>query len=494
MFRALKSWLTPEPASRPQLVPQLGLTALEAREVPAFLAAWSPQDYVLRLTGTSGNDEAMVLQMNGLVSVPGAAGIQIKVNGQVVGMTSALSSGQVVRVTADGYDGHDKVSVVTVPFNDSRDSTYHRPLPLTANGGAGNDTLQANNWNYGEKDVLNGGSGDDRLEGFGGDDTLNGGTDHDQLVGGMGNDTLDGGTGNDWLFADNGTSMDGGTFRALNTTAAQRGGDDTLRGGDGTDYMWGEGGNDTLYGQGGNDVLYGGWGNDGLFGGSNDDHLYGEYGADRHLMWVPTLAQTYTTLHGVETQDATLVFRPGTEEWTAGEIERVDAALEILHRVTGNTTLLERSGGQVVTFFKDDGFAAGFNRGSDGSITLTDLVMNGNRTWEIGYILHEIGHNWDQESPIYTNHLAVNGWTRTNPNSSAFTRIDKYGETWWYRTGTEFASSYAATHPLDDFAETFSAYFLQRAGLPWYSSDGAGAAAIPTKVALMDGWVRSISG
>jgi hypothetical protein len=430
--------------------------------------------------------------LQGQVIVPGTTSIQIKVNGQTVGSTGALSPFQVVKVVANGYDGHDKLIVVTVPFYDTRDYSAHRPLPLEAYGGRGNDTLKGNNWNYGEKDHLDGGSDADRLEGFSGDDKLLGGSGDDQLVGGMGGDPLDGGANNDWLFADNGTSMDGGTFRALNTTDAQRGGNDILRGGDGTDYMFGEWGNDILYGQGGNDILYGGWGNDGLFGGSHDDLLYGEYGADRYLMWVPTpIDLAYPTLHGVEAQDATVVFRMGTENWTPGEIERVDAALQILHQVTGNTTLLEQLGGASVTFLKNDGSGAGFNAG--GTITLTDFVMNGNSTWEIGYILHEIGHNWDEESPIYTAHLAVNGWTQTNPNSSAFTRIDKCGETWWFRTGTEFASSYATTHPLDDFAETFAAYFLQRAGLPWYSSDGLGAAAVPNKIALMDGWALSIS-
>ncbi len=170
----------------------------------------------------------------------------------------------------------------------------------------------------------------------------------------------------------------------------------------------------------------------------------------------------------------------------------MDAALSILHQVTGNTTLLELQGGGMLKFLKNNGSGVGFNT-SGQSITLTDSVLNNNRTWEIGYILHEIGHNWDTESPIYTRHMAVNGWTQTNPNSSAFARIDKYGQTWWYRKGTEFASGYAATHPLDDFGESFAAYFLQRAGLPWYSGDGTGATAIPNKIALMDEWVRSIS-
>lgn len=72
--------------------------------------------------------------------------------------------------------------------------------------------------------------------------------------------------------------------------------------------------------------------------------------------------------------------------------------------------------------------------------------------------------------------------------------MSKYNQTWWYRStnadGTRnsaFASDYAKTHPLDDFAETIAAYFLQKAGLPWYqSTDGSGASAIAQKTRLLD--------
>ncbi len=189
MFKQLKAFLgrTSDTATASKVTrPKLGLTTLESREVPAFLASWSPQDMILRLEGTNFADTATVLQSQGIVQVLGAAPIQVKVNGQVVGMAGALASTQIARVTADAKGGDDSLSVVTIPFNDSRDFYLHRGLQLTAFGGSGNDTLKGNNWNYGEADHLDGGSGNDRLEGKGGNDMLIGGADNDELVGGSG--------------------------------------------------------------------------------------------------------------------------------------------------------------------------------------------------------------------------------------------------------------------------------------------------------------------
>ena len=51
-------------------------------------------------------------------------------------------------------------------------------------------------------DILNGGGGDDILEGGAGNDVLNGGADKDNLEGGSGNDILNGGAGKDNLQAE----------------------------------------------------------------------------------------------------------------------------------------------------------------------------------------------------------------------------------------------------------------------------------------------------
>jgi len=121
----------------------------------------------------------------------------------------------------------------------------------------------------------------------------------------------------------------------------------------------------------------GGAGNDGLFGGPGIDNLYGGSGADRFLV------EPYDIFVGPTSEDAVIFFRTGNKSWTPAEIEQVDQALAILHHATENTTLLKCSSGAVMTFERANGFGAGTNSG--GHIVLTDLVMNGSSTWEIGY-------------------------------------------------------------------------------------------------------------
>ena len=65
-------------------------------------------------------------------------------------------------------------------------------------GGAGDDTLEG----YGGDDNLDGGAGDDTLKGYGGDDNLDGGEGNDTLDGGLGVDTylFQGDWGKDYII------------------------------------------------------------------------------------------------------------------------------------------------------------------------------------------------------------------------------------------------------------------------------------------------------
>ncbi|MCB9990735.1 MAG: type I secretion C-terminal target domain-containing protein [Rhodospirillales bacterium] len=65
------------------------------------------------------------------------------------------------------------------------------------NGGSGDDWL----YGWGGNDDLTGGNGNDKLFGQDGDDTMDGGDDDDILIGAAGSDTLQGGDGNDILYA-----------------------------------------------------------------------------------------------------------------------------------------------------------------------------------------------------------------------------------------------------------------------------------------------------
>jgi serralysin len=115
------------------------------------------------------------------------------------------------------------------------------------NGGSGNDRIQGNDAN----NNLTGGAGDDYIRGADGNDILLGGAGFDDINGNRGADTAFGGEGNDWVV-----------------------------GGQDSDMLFGESGNDLVYGNLGNDIVNGGAGNDWLRGGQGDDTLEGGAGDD----------------------------------------------------------------------------------------------------------------------------------------------------------------------------------------------------------------------
>jgi hypothetical protein len=233
-------------------------------------------------------------------------------------------------------------------------------------------------------------------------------------------------------------------------------------------------------------------------------------------------------------EDAVLTFHNSTSKaWTSDEIERVDKAFAILHQATGNTALLKMRGGDSLDFTRVAKISSdtatstilGENRGY-GRISLTDAGLSGHETKQVGTVLHEIGHNWDDENPNWSKFLEKSGWTQSNPdpegrwadraqrwwggdaasvaleeaashgvNDPPYRRIDRYNSTWWYKASTPFVSSYARTHPSDDFAESFAAYFIQKAGRNWadYRSEGGrGAADIPDKAGFIEALVKGL--
>ena len=118
------------------------------------------------------------------------------------------------------------------------------------------------------KTLIDGGLGDDNLEGRDGEDTLVGGQGKDILYGYAGNDLLNGGWGQDKLYGEIGNDL---LFGGQ--------GDDTLSGGDGDDRLHGDDGNDLLTGDRGQDRLHGGLGSDTLIGGSDRDHFIMRHGS-----------------------------------------------------------------------------------------------------------------------------------------------------------------------------------------------------------------------
>jgi Ca2+-binding RTX toxin-like protein len=98
------------------------------------------------------------------------------------------------------------------------------------------------------------------VNGGAGDDTINGNQNNDILSGGPGNDTINGQIGDDTIF--------GGS------------GNDTINGNSGKDTINGQGGNDQINGNENDDVVLGGAGQDTIWGGSGKDRINAGDGDD----------------------------------------------------------------------------------------------------------------------------------------------------------------------------------------------------------------------
>lgn len=119
---------------------------------------------------------------------------------------------------------------------------------------SGDDEVEATR---GGNNLIDGGSGSDRVLAGNGNDTLIGGTESDRLTAGQGDDQI---------FAEE--QMADAEIIAANqvqNAIAERG-----------DLLGGGGGDDLLVGHRRNDLLYGGSGSDTLWGGAGDDVLYGD--------------------------------------------------------------------------------------------------------------------------------------------------------------------------------------------------------------------------
>jgi ELWxxDGT repeat protein len=228
-----------------------------------------------------------------------------------IGSAITNVSEPLVGVQIDALGGNDRIYV----------GEWNRPftLPVTLNGGAGNDFLTGGDGN----DFIDGGDGADTLEGKGGDDTLVGDA----------NDSIDGGAGNNTILSPQTTpvpaavvtsSLAKGVLQVSGTSS-----DDTIlirrrankpsmiqvlvngmsssyrfagitqiriSAGDGNDAVgfdpslgtWrfttrisGGAGNDSLSGSANADRINGGDGNDWINAGTGNDSLYGDAGDDR---------------------------------------------------------------------------------------------------------------------------------------------------------------------------------------------------------------------
>ncbi|GKY89444.1 calcium-binding protein [Sinisalibacter aestuarii] len=143
----------------------------------------------------------------------------------------------------------------------------HLSLQIGADGVA--DVLTGD-W---RRDVLSGGSGDDRLNSARGHDAALGGDGNDRLLAGRGNDLGLGGDGDDLLRGAGGNDLLYGGIGA--DTIFGGAGRDRIFGGDGADWLTGLNATDRIYGNEGDDTILGGLGADKLYGGTGNDVISG---------------------------------------------------------------------------------------------------------------------------------------------------------------------------------------------------------------------------
>jgi len=257
------------------------LESLENRRLLASIAGST-----LTVTGTDGND---IIEIRLRASDDK---IEVNVNGEV----SAFDPTNLTDVAIMGLGGNDRMTVreavASVPEVTPPDKVFQ--IPVSMNGGTGNDTLRGGS----EKDTLNGGANHDSIWGGEGDDDLRGGDGRDTLDGYTGDDVLWGGNGIDLVsyndaagncsisiddVANDGTISTGlriavpvndpGKDNVHSDIENVIGsfGSDTITGSDGDNYLFGGNGSDSINGGKGNDTLNGGFQSDLLFGGEGID-------------------------------------------------------------------------------------------------------------------------------------------------------------------------------------------------------------------------------
>ena len=118
------------------------------------------------------------------------------------GTAFVLDNGRILYTPTPGFSGHDTVGYTV---SDATENTSNEamlsvtivPLDLTGDfmdGGGGNDTIEGN-------------LGPDWITGGGGDDVIRGSNGHDVLLGKGGNDSLCGGYGQDWMDGSTGNDL-----------------------------------------------------------------------------------------------------------------------------------------------------------------------------------------------------------------------------------------------------------------------------------------------
>jgi Ca2+-binding RTX toxin-like protein len=236
------------------------------------------------LGGAENNNIAVSFAGAAYVVSDTSAGVDGTVGCDGAGLCASSAPLSAMLVSSGG--GNDVINASAVPF------------AASLNGGDGDDTIQ-------------GGPADDLIDaGLTGIDVLNGGEGNDGIHARLGRDQVNGEGGNDLVETsqpcegtvlnggageDNASFAPGGANFNINATlgatgvAENRGSctptvldpsNESLEGSAGNDKLVGDAANNRLFGQGGDDELRGGGGNDTLNGTDGSDSLFGEAGKD----------------------------------------------------------------------------------------------------------------------------------------------------------------------------------------------------------------------
>ena len=317
------------------------------------------------------------------------------------------------------------------------------------------------------------------------------------IHGDWGNDYIDGGADNDTLYGDDAwDEIHGGD------------GHDTLYGGDGRDLLYGDWGDDTIWGGDGNDRIVGWCGNDSLHGGAGMDGLFARYGNDTidsgpgsDRIYVDNPVSAFLEAFGEDAAFA-ILNSPGGEKdghtwsactWAQDELDYLDDILLLMHETKGNDTTIQTAGGGHVAWIRAGTYGGSANAwNSEGTITMTSSCVNS--AWWFGRtIVHELGHNWDVESPYWGGFKEISGWTQANHDyQMGWSGTYKYGEYWWYQLSANFYRPYGWSHPVEDWSTCWEAYFFgdlnDSSGVPDYGHTWM-QSTMPQKYAIVNAFL-----
>lgn len=176
------------------------------------------------------------------------------------------------------------------------------------------------------------------LEGYAGDDRLNGNELDNKIYGGnrwekdnSGQDVINGGAGNDFIDGGDGADRLSGGI-----------GNDEIDGGVGSDIINGGDGNDTIYGGAGKDTINGGNGDDLIYGGFQADRLTGGDGVDTFVFNVGSFATRLA--------DQLLDFKSGEDKLLIEDDDGNKISVSEANLIIGNGLTSAQNQGQLFIF------------------------------------------------------------------------------------------------------------------------------------------------